>query len=51
MKQTVSVSVLPQAMIEGIAEAALNGRGLTKYFDSVRTSSEVAAGNLRRMSI
>ena len=27
-----------------IAEAALNGRGLTKYFDSVRTSSEVAAG-------
>ena len=26
-----------------IAEAALNGRGLTKYFDSVRTSSEVAA--------
>lgn len=31
-------------MIREIAEAALNGRGLTKYFDSVRTSSEVAAG-------
>ena len=27
-----------------IAEAALKGRGLTKYFDSVRTSSEVASG-------
>ena len=34
-----------------IAQAALDARGLNEYFTSVCTSSEVAAGNLRRICI